>query len=155
MLTDFKERGTDEMSYIQDVPEVMQISDFMSNSKLAELASRLSDQVPKTVIEMMKKVDDFIKSKNVYRSTELLRGESPEKGLGVPPHGNRPPHAAYGGGQHRTNIYNAFNNRRDHYQPYVLPRANNKRYDNRRHEKNHLSLDALTKQPKEILAMKL
>ncbi|GJR29539.1 reverse transcriptase domain-containing protein [Tanacetum coccineum] len=127
MLADFKERGTDEMSYIHDVPEVMQISAFMSNSKFAELARRFSDQVPKTVTEMMKKVDDFIKSEEVYRSTELPRGESPEKGLGVPPRGNRPPRAAYGGGYHRTDIYNAFNNRRDHYQPYVLPRANNRR----------------------------
>nr|GEV53624.1 reverse transcriptase domain-containing protein [Tanacetum cinerariifolium] len=32
-LPDFKERWTKEMRYIQGVPEVMQISDFMSNSK--------------------------------------------------------------------------------------------------------------------------
>nr|GEX29682.1 reverse transcriptase domain-containing protein [Tanacetum cinerariifolium] len=59
------------------------------------------------------------------------------------------------GGQQRTYNYNNFNNHRDYYQPYVLPRANNRRYDNRRHENNHLSMDALTKRPKEILATKL
>ncbi|GKD56334.1 hypothetical protein Tco_1289721, partial [Tanacetum coccineum] len=36
--------------------------------------------------------------------------------------------------------------------PYVPPRANNRRYDNRRQESNHLGIDALTKRPKEILA---
>ncbi|GKE55840.1 hypothetical protein Tco_1495025 [Tanacetum coccineum] len=46
-LLDFKERWTDEMSYIQDVPEVMQISAFISNSKCPELARRFSDQFSK------------------------------------------------------------------------------------------------------------
>ncbi|GKC59369.1 hypothetical protein Tco_1086967 [Tanacetum coccineum] len=43
-LPDFKERWTEEMSYIPDVPTVMQISSFMSNSKCSELARRFSDQ---------------------------------------------------------------------------------------------------------------
>nr|GEX42488.1 reverse transcriptase domain-containing protein [Tanacetum cinerariifolium] len=81
-LADFKERWTDKMSYIQDTPYVMQISAFMSNSKCLELAKRFSDQVLKTVTEMMKRVDDFIKSKEVYRSTELPIGEF-EKGQGA------------------------------------------------------------------------
>ncbi|GJS93599.1 hypothetical protein Tco_0800567 [Tanacetum coccineum] len=38
---------------------------------------------------------------------------------------------------------------------YVPPRANNRRYDNRRYVSNHLSLDALTKRSKEILATEL
>ncbi|GKB59586.1 hypothetical protein Tco_0915772 [Tanacetum coccineum] len=37
-------------------------------------------QVPKTVTEMMKRVDDFIKSEEVYRSTGLPRGELPKRG---------------------------------------------------------------------------
>nr|GFC24942.1 reverse transcriptase domain-containing protein [Tanacetum cinerariifolium] len=81
MLTDFKERWTAKMSYIQDVPEVMGAADIM--------------------------------------------------------------------------LYEQLQVHRDYYQPYVLPRANNRRYDNRRHENNHLSMDALTKRPKEILATKL
>ncbi|GJS29268.1 hypothetical protein Tco_0489888, partial [Tanacetum coccineum] len=68
------------MSYIQDVPKVMQISAFMSNSKCPELVRRFFDQVPKIVTEMMKKVDDFVKSEEAYKSTELPRGEFPEKG---------------------------------------------------------------------------
>nr|GEV23319.1 reverse transcriptase domain-containing protein [Tanacetum cinerariifolium] len=39
----------------EDVPEVMQISAFMSNSKCPELARRFFDQVPKRVTEMMKR----------------------------------------------------------------------------------------------------
>ncbi|GJY44406.1 hypothetical protein Tco_0432619 [Tanacetum coccineum] len=68
-LPDFKERWTKEMSYIPDVPIVMQISSFMSNSKCLELARCFSDQVPKTVIEMMKRVDDFVKSEEVFKNT--------------------------------------------------------------------------------------
>ncbi|GKC17712.1 hypothetical protein Tco_1014494 [Tanacetum coccineum] len=60
VLPDFKERWTEEMSYIPDVPIVMQISTFMSNSKCPELARRFSHQVLKTVTEMMKRVDDFV-----------------------------------------------------------------------------------------------
>ncbi|GJS26803.1 hypothetical protein Tco_0487423 [Tanacetum coccineum] len=67
-----------------------EISAFMSNSKCLELARRFSDQVPKTVTEMMKRVDDFINSKEVYRSTKLPRGEFHEKGQGAQSHGNRP-----------------------------------------------------------------
>ncbi|GKE17539.1 hypothetical protein Tco_1425116, partial [Tanacetum coccineum] len=48
----------------------------------------------------------------------------------------------------------------DHYQPYVSPRAPDRRYNNRRHdhrrqEVNHLRLDSLTKLPSEILATEL
>ncbi|GJW32019.1 hypothetical protein Tco_0052051 [Tanacetum coccineum] len=74
-LPDFKERWTEEMTYIQDVPEVMQISVLMSNSKFPELARRFSDQVSKTVTEMMRRVDDFVKSEEAYKSTELTRGK--------------------------------------------------------------------------------
>ncbi|GJS26526.1 hypothetical protein Tco_0487146 [Tanacetum coccineum] len=70
-LPDFKERWTEEMRYIQGVPEVMQISAFMSNSKCPELARHFADQVPQTVTEMMKRVDDFVKSEEAYKSTEL------------------------------------------------------------------------------------
>ncbi|GJV01232.1 reverse transcriptase domain-containing protein [Tanacetum coccineum] len=151
-LLDFKERWTYEMSYIQDVPEVMQISAFMSNSKCPKLARRFSDQVLRTVTEMMKRVDDFIKSEEVYRSTELPREEFLKMGHGALHQGDRPLRSAYGGGRQMTDYRNDFNAHRDHYQPYVPPRANNRRYDNRRQESNHLGIDALTKRPKEILA---
>ncbi|GJZ53482.1 hypothetical protein Tco_0608367 [Tanacetum coccineum] len=54
-LPNFKERWTEEMGYIQGVPEVMQISAFMTNSKCPKLARRFADQVPQTVTEMMKR----------------------------------------------------------------------------------------------------
>ncbi|GKB03409.1 hypothetical protein Tco_0831552 [Tanacetum coccineum] len=151
---DFKERWTEEMSYTLDVPEVMQISVFMCNSNCPELARRFSDQVPGTVTKMVRRVDDFIKSEEAYKSTELPKGEHSEKGQGSSYRGKRLPRMAYEGGHQRMYNYNNFN-RRDHYQPYVSPRACNRRYGNRRQEVNHLSLDSLTKRPKEILAIEL
>ncbi|GJX64014.1 hypothetical protein Tco_0298357 [Tanacetum coccineum] len=60
--------------YKEDVLKVMQISAFMSNSMYPELARQISDQVPKTMTEMMRRVDDVIESEEVYRITELPRG---------------------------------------------------------------------------------
>nr|GEU70312.1 reverse transcriptase domain-containing protein [Tanacetum cinerariifolium] len=155
-LPDFNERWTEEMSYISDVPVVMQISSFMSNSKCPELARRFSDQVPKTVTEMMKMVDDFVKSKEVFKNTELPKGDHPEKATATQFKGSRPPRHSYGSGPPRTDAYH----KRDHYQPYVPPRAPDIRYDNRRHdhrrqEVNHLRLESLTKLPNGILPTKL
>ncbi|GJS23947.1 reverse transcriptase domain-containing protein [Tanacetum coccineum] len=152
----WKERWTEEMSYIPDVLIVMHISSFMSNSKCPKLARRFSDQVPKTVTEMMNREDDFVKSEEVFKNTELPRGGFPEKGTTTQFRGSRPPRHSYGSGPSRTDIHP----RRDHYQPYVSPRAPDRRYDNRRHdhrrqEVNHLRLDSLTKLPSEILAMEL
>ncbi|GJS31334.1 hypothetical protein Tco_0491954 [Tanacetum coccineum] len=81
-LPDFKEHWTEEMSYIQGVPEVMRISSFMSNSKCPELARCFADQVPQTVTEMMKRVDDFVKSEEAYKNT-LPKGEHLVKGKGT------------------------------------------------------------------------
>ncbi|GJX08493.1 hypothetical protein Tco_0196425 [Tanacetum coccineum] len=153
-LPDFKERWTEEMSCIHGVPEVMQISAFMSNSKCLELARHFTDQLPQTVTEMMKRVDDFIKSEEAYKSTELPKGEHPEKGLGIPYNGNRPPHTGHRDGYQRAENYNTYS-RRDHYYPYAPSRVYNRRYDNRRQEVNQLSLDSLIKRPKEIPAIEL
>ncbi|GJZ79724.1 hypothetical protein Tco_0644561 [Tanacetum coccineum] len=90
-LPDFKERWTEEMGYIQGVTEVMQISAFMSNSKCPKLARRFTDRVPRTVTEMMRRVDDFVKSEEAYMSTELLKGEQPERGPRAPFRGVAPP----------------------------------------------------------------
>ncbi|GJT29858.1 hypothetical protein Tco_0910133 [Tanacetum coccineum] len=98
----------------KDVLEVMHISAFMSTSKCPELAMRFFDQVPKTVTEMMKRVDDFVKFEEAFKSTELPKGEFSEKGQGMSYRGSRPPRAAYEGRQHRTDNYNNFNHR-DHF----------------------------------------
>nr|GEX14289.1 reverse transcriptase domain-containing protein [Tanacetum cinerariifolium] len=75
----FKERWTEEMRCIPDVPVVMQISAFMSNSKCPELARHFSDQVPQTVAEMMRRLDDFVKLEEVFKNTEPPKGEHPER----------------------------------------------------------------------------
>ncbi|GJS94144.1 reverse transcriptase domain-containing protein [Tanacetum coccineum] len=130
IILDFKERWTKEMSYIPDVPIVMQISSFMSNSKCPELTRRFSDQVPKTVTEMMKRVDDFVKSEEVFTNTELPKGEFPKKVIATQFRGSRPPRHSYRNGPPRMDIHY----RMDHYQPYVPLRAPDRRYDNRRHD---------------------
>lgn len=75
-LLDFKERWTDEASYILGVPEVMRISSLMGGHKCPEFAKRFSDKVPRTVKEMMTRVDDFVRSEEAYKSTELPKGEA-------------------------------------------------------------------------------
>ncbi|GJY90765.1 reverse transcriptase domain-containing protein [Tanacetum coccineum] len=58
-LTAFKERWTVETGFIMGVPEVMKISSFMDSVKSPELAKRFASSVPKTVDEMMKRLDEF------------------------------------------------------------------------------------------------
>ncbi|GKA97855.1 hypothetical protein Tco_0825749 [Tanacetum coccineum] len=65
-LPDFKERWTEEMGYIQGVPEVMQISAFMSNSKCPELARRFADQEINRL-----SLDSLIKQPKEILTTEL------------------------------------------------------------------------------------
>ncbi|GKC77634.1 hypothetical protein Tco_1128408 [Tanacetum coccineum] len=130
------------MGYIQGVPEVMQVSAFMTISKCPELARPFVDQVPQTVTEMMKMVNDFVKSEEAYKSTKLPKGEHSEKGQGTSYKGNRPPCSGYGSGYQRTDNYG----RRDHYQPCVTLRAHDRRYDSRRYcdyhgEKGHYTND--------------
>ncbi|GJZ77474.1 reverse transcriptase domain-containing protein [Tanacetum coccineum] len=159
ILPNFKERWTEKMRYIQGVPEVMQISAFMNNSKCPELARRFADQVPQTVTEMMKRVDDFVKSEEAFKSTVLPKGEQSEKGHRTLYRGFRPSRTTQGGGPPRSEGYNAYN-QKDHYLPYVPPRQPGRRYEsrrfkNRRQEVNQLSLKSLVKRPKEILATEL
>ncbi|GJU15002.1 hypothetical protein Tco_1142968 [Tanacetum coccineum] len=71
---------------------------FMSNSKCPELARRFSNQVPKMVTEMIRRVDYFVISEEAYKSTELPKGEHPEKGQGTFYRISRPPRAIYRGG---------------------------------------------------------
>nr|GEV58053.1 reverse transcriptase domain-containing protein [Tanacetum cinerariifolium] len=82
MLPNFKKRWIKEMGYIQGVPKVMQISAFVSHSKCPELARQFADQVPQTVTKMMKWVDDFVKSEEAFKSTELPRGSNQKGDMG-------------------------------------------------------------------------
>ncbi|GJT90062.1 hypothetical protein Tco_1078907 [Tanacetum coccineum] len=56
----------------------MKISSFMDAHKCPELAKRYSDKVPKTVDEMMTRLDDFVRSEEAFASTELPKGEASE-----------------------------------------------------------------------------
>nr|GEY75064.1 hypothetical protein [Tanacetum cinerariifolium] len=98
-------KDTEEMSYIPDVPVVMQISAFMSNSKCPELARCFSDQVPQTVAEMMRRVDDFVKSEEVFKNTELPKGEHSERPAVAQFRGSRPPRHSYGSRPSRADVY--------------------------------------------------
>ncbi|GJR25957.1 reverse transcriptase domain-containing protein [Tanacetum coccineum] len=75
-LTAFKERWTVETGFIMGVPEVMKISSFMDSVKSPELAKRFASSVPKTVDEMMKRLDEFVRAEEAYALTELPPGES-------------------------------------------------------------------------------
>nr|GEW96976.1 reverse transcriptase domain-containing protein [Tanacetum cinerariifolium] len=74
-LPHFKERWVSESNAIPNVPELMQISSFISSHKCPELAKRFSDNVPKTVDKMLKREDDYLRSEEAFRNTELPRGE--------------------------------------------------------------------------------
>ncbi|GKC12300.1 hypothetical protein Tco_1009082 [Tanacetum coccineum] len=75
-LIHFKERWVSESNAISNVPELMQISSFMSCHKCPELAKRFSDSIPKTVDDLLKRVDDYLRPEEALRSTELPRGSS-------------------------------------------------------------------------------
>ncbi|GJS56331.1 reverse transcriptase domain-containing protein [Tanacetum coccineum] len=68
--------GTVETGLIMGVPEVMKISSFMDSIKSPELAKRFSSNIPKTVDEMMRRVDEFVRAEEAYARTELPPGES-------------------------------------------------------------------------------
>ncbi|GJS78434.1 hypothetical protein Tco_0728315, partial [Tanacetum coccineum] len=77
-LTAFKERWTVETGFIIGVPEVMKISSFMDSVKSPELAKRFASNVTKTVNEMMKRLDEFVRAEEAYALAELPPGESRE-----------------------------------------------------------------------------
>ncbi|GJU90373.1 reverse transcriptase domain-containing protein [Tanacetum coccineum] len=52
------------------------ISSFMDSIKSPELAKRFSSNIPKTVDEMMRRVDEFVRAEKAYARTELPPGES-------------------------------------------------------------------------------
>ncbi|GKB08037.1 hypothetical protein Tco_0836321 [Tanacetum coccineum] len=75
-LTAFKERWTVETGFIIGVPEVMKISSFMDFVKSPELAKHFASNVPKTVDEIMKRLDEFVRAEEAYALAKLPPGES-------------------------------------------------------------------------------
>ncbi|GJW76139.1 hypothetical protein Tco_0137821 [Tanacetum coccineum] len=158
-LVAFKKRWIVETGFIVGVPEVMKISSFMDTHKCPELAKRYSDKVPKTVDEMMVRLDDFVRSEEVVANIELPKGEVPEalKKLArlVSQREDRFHRGGYGADKQRNDGRNTFNHRDviapyRPQAPYQVPRG-----DHRGYHQPRLNLSSLTKQRKETLALEL
>lgn len=159
-LPEFKERWTTETGFIQGAPEIMRISSFMNGCKCPELAKRFADTIPKTVEEMMIRVDDFVRSEEAFASTELPRGEhydtTRRASTGPFRKDERAVRGHYGGdrkneGRHAYSGRDRGSSHRhgDRSAPYSPHRGDHLNRGNPR-----LTLDSLIKPPKEILATK-
>ncbi|GKE68506.1 hypothetical protein Tco_1526578, partial [Tanacetum coccineum] len=160
-LTAFIERWTVETGFIMGVPEVMKISSFMDLVKSPELAKRFSDKVPTAVNEMMERLDDFVRSEEAYANTELPKGETGEshRKISLPFNGRdtRPFWNARSVESRSNEFRNSYRGR----DAYRTNRTRDDRtlYPSPRGEYNRritpvLTLNSLTKRPKEILATK-
>nr|GEV87245.1 hypothetical protein [Tanacetum cinerariifolium] len=56
----------------ESIPKIV-VSSFMSSHKCSELAKCFLDSIPKIVDEMLKRVDDYGRSEEAYRDTELSK----------------------------------------------------------------------------------
>ncbi|GJX57294.1 ribonuclease H-like domain-containing protein [Tanacetum coccineum] len=114
-LVAFKERWIVETRFIEGVSEVMKISSFMGTHKCPELAKWYSDKVPKTVDEMMVRLDDFVRSEEAFASIELPKGElseAPKKlGGATSRREDRFHMGGYGADRHRNDGRNTINSR--------------------------------------------
>ncbi|GKE64372.1 reverse transcriptase domain-containing protein, partial [Tanacetum coccineum] len=143
------------------VPEIMKISSFMDSLKCPELAKRFLDKAPRTVNEMMKRLDDFVRSEMAFAQMELLKGKTGEQHRKsyLPPtrKDDHPFRNHQMTDQQRYDPRNNYRGRdnvvsyrgRDNRPPYPPPRG-----DYQARVALVLTLDALTKHPKEILATK-
>ncbi|GJZ52948.1 reverse transcriptase domain-containing protein [Tanacetum coccineum] len=102
-LPNFRERWVSESNAIPNVPALMRISSFMSSHKCPELSKRFSDKIPKTIDEMLRRVDDYVRSEEAFRNTELPKGEFQKKEVvgQWTPGSDRPHKVVYGGGRRR------------------------------------------------------
>ncbi|GKA54680.1 hypothetical protein Tco_0753629 [Tanacetum coccineum] len=153
-LVAFKERWIMETGFITRVPEVMKISSFMDAHKCQELAKQCSDNVPKTVDEMMTRLDDFVRLKEAFASTELPKGEASEASrkstTPVSRKEDRFHKGGYGADRRRNEGRCTFNNR-DGLVPYRAQTPYQAPRDQGFHHPR-FNLNSLTKLPKEILA---
>ncbi|GJZ62176.1 hypothetical protein Tco_0618313 [Tanacetum coccineum] len=108
----------------------------MSSHKCPELSKRFSNSIPKTVDEMLKRIDGYVWSEEAFWDTELPKGEFQRKE--TPEH--RPPFRP-----------------QEHHAPYIAPHRPHKdfhRKENHRDNRVVLTLYSLVSSPKEILATK-
>ncbi|GJV26170.1 hypothetical protein Tco_1378865 [Tanacetum coccineum] len=120
----------------------------------SELAKRYSDKVPKTVDEMMTRLDDFLRLKEAFASTELPKGEASEASRKSAGPINRREDRFHKGGyiadRRRNEGKSTFNNRNG-----LVPYRTQTPYQAPRDQGFHhpkFNLSSLTKLPKEILA---
>ncbi|GKA18710.1 reverse transcriptase domain-containing protein [Tanacetum coccineum] len=156
--------------FIMGVPEVMKISSFMDSVKSPELAKRFASSVPRTVDEMMRRLDEFVRSEEAYALAELPLGESRDihRRLSFP-EGSRDVHHRLTFPADRRNDRDGWNSsgkdfRKGDYRNSYKGRDNfntgrHRDYGAPYHQRERtnrpvpvLSLDSLTKCPKEILA---
>nr|GEX24931.1 reverse transcriptase domain-containing protein [Tanacetum cinerariifolium] len=123
-LPHFKERWVSESNAIPNVPELMQISSFMSSHKCPELEKHFSDNLPRG---------------------ELLRKDAPAQWV---QRGDRPQRYPYGNNRRRQEHKSAFK-APERSIPYVPPQRLNQEVHRPRAV---LTLDSLSSTPQEILA---
>nr|GEW01138.1 reverse transcriptase domain-containing protein [Tanacetum cinerariifolium] len=95
----------------------------MFQQTLDRLARGWFDRLPNGCIDnwtdlreaFVERLDDFVKLEEVFKNTELPKGEHPERPTIVQFRGSRLPRHSYGSRPSRADIYR----RGDHYQPYV------------------------------------
>ncbi|GJY46325.1 reverse transcriptase domain-containing protein [Tanacetum coccineum] len=152
-LPNFRERWVSESNAIPNVPELMRISSFMSSHKCPELSKRFSDSIPRTVDEMLRRVDDYVRSEEAFKNTELPKGEFQKREAGGQwtPRNDRPHRVIYGGGRRRPD-QRPLHKAQEHYAPYVAPHRPNNDFRCPRENKVILTLGSLISTPAEILA---
>ncbi|GKD29078.1 reverse transcriptase domain-containing protein [Tanacetum coccineum] len=152
-LPNFRERWVSESNAIPNVPELMRISSFMSSHKCPELSKRFSDKIPKTIDEMLRRVDDYVRSEEAFRNTELPKGEFQKKEVvgQWTPGSDRPHRVVYGGGRRRPD-HRPFHRAQERHTPYVAPHRSNNDFRHTRENKVILTLGSLISTPAEILA---
>ncbi|GJR74527.1 reverse transcriptase domain-containing protein [Tanacetum coccineum] len=151
-LPNFRERWVSESNAIPNVPELMRISSFMSSHKCPELSKRFSDSIPRTVDEMLRRVDDYVRSEEAFKNTELPKGEFQKReAVGQwTPRNDRPHRVIYGG--RRRPDQRPLHKAQEHYTPYVAPHRPNNDFRRPRENKVILTLGSLISTPAEILA---
>ncbi|GKA25332.1 reverse transcriptase domain-containing protein [Tanacetum coccineum] len=155
-LSNFKERWVSESNAIPNVSKMMQISSFMSSHKCPKLSKRFSDNIPKTFDEMLKRVDDYVRSKEAFRDTELPKGEFMRKETQVQwgQRNDLPRRGLYENARHKQDHRPPFRPQERHAL-YVAPHRPHQDFRRPReyHKDNRavLTLDSLMNTPKEIL----
>ncbi|GKB16650.1 hypothetical protein Tco_0850573 [Tanacetum coccineum] len=114
------------------------------------LAKRFSDSIPKTVDEMLKRVDDYLRPEEAYRNTELPRGEFQRRDAPVQWVERNDQNQRLSSGNNRCGSEHRLTTKMpDRHTPYVAPQRPNQDFHR---PKVVLTLSSLSSTPQEILA---